>query len=86
MYGQGETAKAYSEANRDNRYLVQREIDGFKREVGEFDTYMEALNAAIDEGNSNTASYYAKVRIISNQVTLLEKSFIPGWTSKYKGD
>lgn len=67
-------------------YEVIREYDGFKREVSSEPSYMAALNAAIAEGNSNTASYYAKVRIFYNGVQLLEKSFVPGWASSYKGD
>lgn len=86
MYGMGETAAAYSEADKDVTYLVQREYDGFKADVGTVDTYMKALNMAIDEGKSNSANYSAKVRIIREDVVLLEKSFRPGWNSAFKGD
>lgn len=67
-------------------YKVEREYDGSKVEVTQSDTYMDALNAAVAEGNSNMATYYAKVRITYDGVVLLEKSFSPGWTSSYKGD
>lgn len=86
MYGPGQTAEVYAAANEGLIYKVEREYDGFKAEVSSHAIYMDALNRALEEGRSNSANYYAKVRIVNDGIQLFEKSFPPGWTSAYKGD
>lgn len=67
-------------------YKVEREYDGSKKEIAEVALYDEAVRLATEEGNSNTSSYYAIVRIYNDGVAIWVKNFPPGWTSEYKGD
>lgn len=80
----GETATVYSLFP--ITYLIEREYDGSKLIVAKTDKYETAVEKAMDEGNSNHASYYAKVRIKNAGMIVWAADFPPGWTSSYKGD
>lgn len=85
MYGMGETAKVYS-LFPTVTYVIEREYDGFKAVVGQTGDYEDAVRKARVEGMSNTASYYAKVRVKNEDMIIWEENYSPGWTSPYKGD
>jgi hypothetical protein len=87
MYGQGETALAYSQATPAvcSPLVVERIYDGFRAEIGRTTFYAEAEKWATLHGEQNTASYFAKTRIIRDGVTIWEKDF-PPYRSSYKGD
>jgi hypothetical protein len=87
MYGLGQTAQVYVAANMAIKpFVVQREYDGFKAEVGETLSYAQAIKWVKEYGLSNDADYYATIRIIRDGVVLETYDFPPGWTSPYKGD
>lgn len=84
MYGMGETAQIYSLFP--IVYLIEREYDGSKVVVGESDNYADAVDKAMEEGESNHASYYAKVRVKNAGVVVWAANYPPGWKSAFKGD
>jgi hypothetical protein len=85
MYGMGETAKVYS-LFPTVFYVIEREYDGFKKVVDQTSDYEDAVKKARVEGMSNSASYYAKVRIENTNVVIWEEDYSPGWRSDHKGD
>ena len=67
-------------------YRVEREYDGFKKDVGEAATYLAAIKLVREYGLDNTADYYAKVRVFQGDTLLETYHFPPGAHTDYKGD
>lgn len=67
-------------------YKVEREYDGFKADVGETETYFEAIALVRQYGFYNTADYYAKIRVLHDGKLVDLYEFPPGAHTDYKGD